>query len=227
MDVIPDGAKHGTSHSLHDSRRARNRRRQRRTAIVAAAGAVAMLMAGVTIPAMAAQSPSGKTCPRSGRIAYTLQRAASPTPEQSDAYARITTAMDEAVSWYNCYADLVKQVNVSYEPGVPTAEGNSNGNLRFGSIGSMQKITAMHELSHTIGIGTTTAWTSLVQDGRYTGAKGLAKYREITGQPADIINADQKHFWPNGLNQVSEVKTEDDLIHHVQIVEAMAKDMFP
>ena len=34
--------------------------------------------------------------------------------------------MDGAVAYYNCNTDITKQLNVSYDPTVPTADGNFN-----------------------------------------------------------------------------------------------------
>ena len=54
--------------------------------------------------------------------------------------------------YYNCYTDIVKELNVQYNPSVATADGNINGSIRFGSRDSMNHITAMHEIAHTVGI---------------------------------------------------------------------------
>ena len=165
------------------------------------------------------------TCPATGHITYTLARASSPTAEQQAAYNLITEAMDTAVQYYNCYTNITKSLNISYVPSVPTADGNINGSIRFGSQTYMNYITAMHEISHTVGIGTASQWSSLISNGIFTGANATSQLRAITGNPQDQLHADSQHFWPYGLNYTSEVTGTSDLINHCKIVVAIRKDM--
>jgi hypothetical protein len=162
-------------------------------------------------------------CPGSGTTTYTLDQVASPTPDEQNAYDLITEAMDTAVYYYNCYTDLSRELWVTYNPSVATADGNVNGSIRFGSTASMNHITAMHEIGHVMGVG---AWQfqALVVDGIFTGANATATLREITGIPDDVLHADSMHFWPYGLNYTSEVSSEQDLITHCLIVNAMQAD---
>ncbi|HKO95250.1 MAG TPA: hypothetical protein VJU61_29040, partial [Polyangiaceae bacterium] len=96
---------------------------------------------------------AGLVCPARGSVTYTLARAAAPTPDEEAAYLRIDAAMDRALAFYNCYTNIELNVRVSYAPGVPTADGNVNGSLRFGATNTMNPITAMHELGHVAGVG--------------------------------------------------------------------------
>ena len=89
----------------------------------------------------------------------------------------------------------------------------------------MNYITAMHEISHCVGVGTHSNWQSMVQDGIFTGINATNQLREITGNPQDQLNADSQHFWPYGLNYVSEVEGEQDLINHCKIVVVIRKDL--
>ena len=94
-------------------------------------------------------------------ITWTLVRASNPTQDQQTAYNLITSAMNAAVARYNNLSDLGKNITVRYEPGVPTADGNINGTIRFGSNRSyMNERTALHEIAHTIGVGTSSGWSS-------------------------------------------------------------------
>src|SRR5512142_611986 len=86
----------------------------------------------------ASSSSASSGCPVTGHITYTLNRAANPTADQSAAYALITTAMDQALGVYNCYANVTKALSVSYDPSVSTADGNFNGSIRFGAKNTMQ-----------------------------------------------------------------------------------------
>jgi hypothetical protein len=165
-----------------------------------------------------------KDCPFEGAVSYSLSRAASPSAQQTMAYDKITAAMDKALGYYNCYTDITKALRVSYEPSVPTADGNVNGSIRFGSSDSMNYITAMHEIGHTVGVGSV-EFNRLIEDGVFTGPIATAKLRELTGDASAELHGDTQHFWPYGLNFTSEVKSEADLLNHCALVVAMRADM--
>lgn len=168
-------------------------------------------------------------CPFSGRITYQLN---GPDSWPADARQRITDAMDSALEYYNCYADLEKAITVDYNPGVPTAQANVDGWLSFGSNQAyMQVATAMHEVAHTLGVGYY-PWAELMDGGRWIGAHVDALMKSIPVEERDdddysqrdYITGDAQHFWPYGLNQASEYKSEWSLINHVRIVAAMQMD---
>lgn len=158
-------------------------------------------------------------------VTYTLYKAANPSPSEIEMYTLIDQAMQKACDYYNQHTKIAKHLNVYYAPDVPTADGNSNGNIRFGAKSSMNHITAMHEIAHTLGVGTTTSWLSLLQNGVYQGSCANEVYQTISGDNAIKINGDSQHFWPFGLNYTTEVKSNDDLVNHCRIVEAMLLDM--
>jgi stress-induced morphogen len=169
-------------------------------------------------------------CTPTGHLTYTLSRAPSPTADQADAYNVITCAMDMAVAYYNCYANITGSVRVTYDTGVSTADGNINGSIRFGaSRGYMQCATAMHEIAHTQGVGTAPQWAAHVSGGLFVGTNTAAQLQAINAalaQPLDTaIHADSMHFWPYGLNYESEATGTDILIGHCEIVVAMRKDL--
>ena len=162
-----------------------------------------------------------------GGVSYTLHKSANPTADEQDAYKRITAVMDSAVKLYNTYSNLSKFINVYYSPGVPTAEASSNGDLRFGENRSYMVVpTAMHEMGHTMGIGTTQEYWDACQDGVFRNDKVQAKLRELSGKSSDELHCDRQHIWPYGLNQASEVKSEKDLIIHVQLVDFIHQQLF-
>lgn len=160
-----------------------------------------------------------------GRVTYTLVKVNSPTADQQAAYDAITAAMDKAVWYYNHYTNIVLSIKVYYEPTVATADANFNGPIRFGKREYMNHITAMHEIAHTAGIGTTTKYTSLISNGIFTGTNATNQLRAITGNQQDVLKGDKMHFWPYGLNYTSEVKSEADLINHCKIVVAIRRDL--
>lgn len=163
----------------------------------------------------------------SAKVEYHLNRAENPTEDELDAYKRITSAMDSAVNLYNKYTHLSKHIEVHYNTGVQTADASYNGTMRFGSNRSyMQVRTAMHEMGHTMGMGTTEEYRAMLSGGVFQGETAQAKLKELTGDPQAVLKGDAQHFWPYGLNYDSELHSEEDLIIHCQIVEAMYQDIF-
>jgi hypothetical protein len=172
----------------------------------------------------------GSSCPGAGHITYTLAKSASPTATEQAAYDKIKTAMDKAISYYDCYTSITKSLNVSYVPSVETADGNINGSLRFGmNTTYMDYRTAMHEIGHTVGIGQASNWGSFLSGGLFTGTHALAQLKAINAKLSTPlyteVHADTQHFWPYGINQQSEVKSEADLIAHCQMVVAIRQDL--
>ncbi|MBV1938999.1 hypothetical protein KUF83_20930 [Streptomyces sp. BV286] len=190
---------------------------------VLVAALAAAVLAG---PGIAQAAPQNVSAPReqvsAATITWNLERASNPTQEQRTAYDLITAAMNAAVARYNNLSDLGKNITVRYDPGVPTADGNLNGTIRFGNRGYMTERTALHEIAHTIGVGTSSGWSSLSSGGTWRGAQATALVRSFDGSSAKL-SAGGGHFWPYGLNYGNEFSnTAAD--RHVQIVAAMVRD---
>ncbi len=131
--------------------------------------------------------------------------------------------MTAAIARYDRLTDMSRHVTVSYDPSVQTADANSNGNMRFGADRQyMTEGTALHELAHTFGVGTTWSWDLLCFNGTYRGEKANALVRSWDGADATIA-CDRWHFWPYGLNYSSEY-TERNLDRNVLVVQAMRED---
>jgi hypothetical protein len=163
-----------------------------------------------------------------GNITYTLSKISNPSTDQADAYTRITKAMDSALSFYNSYTQLSRNLFIVYEPSVATADGNSNGTIRFGSNRSyMVTATAMHEMGHVFGVGTTSNYKNLIVNGVFTGKNATDTLKAMTNDNTAVLKGDVTHFWPYGLNYASEVKSGNDYIYHARIVNAMQKDFYP
>ena len=161
------------------------------------------------------------TCTASARLNWSLAKAANPTADQQDAYTKIEAAMTRAVARYAKYSDAEKTIHVAYAPGVPTAEANYNGDLRFGSNRAyMSERTALHEISHTLGVGQTAAFDRKCVAGNWRTALPLV--RSFDG-PNAKITCGGSHFWPYGLNYDTEW-SETNANRHVQMVEAMLTD---
>lgn len=134
---------------------------------------------------------------------------------------QITEVMDAAVALYNRHGVFKKHVTANHSPGTPTADANFNGWINFG--GSCNVRVALHEISHTLGVGTHPAWQRNIKDGKWTGRHALRQLREFDG-PEATLSADRMHFWPYGLNYDNESSPEND-IRHVKMVAALRKDM--
>ncbi|WAU83294.1 hypothetical protein O1Q96_28570 [Streptomyces sp. Qhu-G9] len=190
---------------------------------VLVAALAAAVLAG---PGVAQAAPQTAAAPReqvsAATITWNLERASNPTQDQRTAYDLITAAMNAAVARYNNLSDLGKNITVRYDPGVPTADGNLNGTIRFGNRGYMTERTALHEIAHTIGVGTSSGWSSLSSGGTWRGAQATALVKRFDGSSAKL-SAGGGHFWPYGLNYDNEFSnTAAD--RHVQIVAAMVRD---
>ena len=55
----------------------------------------------------------------SAAITWTLQKAANPTTDQADAYAKIEAAMRLAVARYARFSDATKRLTIQYEVSAP------------------------------------------------------------------------------------------------------------
>jgi hypothetical protein len=130
----------------------------------------------------------------SATLNWSIQRASNPTADQLDAYNRIDAAMRLAVARYHRYSDANKTIRVYYAPGVPTAEASFNGDLRFGSNRAyMTERTAMHEISHTLGVGTTQSFNDRCAANNWPSATRLLQSFDGSGAR---INCGGGHFWP-------------------------------
>jgi hypothetical protein len=169
-------------------------------------------------------------CPYTGHVTYTINQSANPSTTEQQILALAKTAMDKAVGYYNCYTNITKAITVSYNAGTNTADGNINGSIRFGSDKTYVEYTrAMHEISHTVGIGTASNWRSMIStssgSGTWKGTNATAEVQAIKGDTTSVITADDQHFWPYGLNYASEVKDESELLNHCRMVIALRKDL--
>lgn len=159
------------------------------------------------------------------QITYTLVAGNESWPaEKRDA---IVQAMDEAVAFYNAHGYFVKALTVDYNTAVPTADANYSGRIRFG--GSISTRTALHEISHTQGVGTYWKWSNLLlADNNWAGAHANARIKLYNGD-ASMIKTAGVHFWSAsgptyGLNYPRE-DGSTNRIRHVRVVSALRWDM--
>lgn len=158
-----------------------------------------------------------------GNVTFTLDIDKNKYPRQ---YALIEEAMDSACYYYNHYTPFEANVHVYYNEGIPTAQAGYHGSIGFGANERYMYVgTAMHEMAHFFGSGTTTIWKSLMVGGIWQGESGKAVCLELTG---DVLKGDNNsspvHYWPTGINQREEIKSAQDLVNHAKVVKAMLVD---
>ncbi len=141
------------------------------------------------------------TIPR-GTTTYSM---ASGFPEAD--YTRVNTAMKSAVDYYNSLTSIKGlSLSVNYGSGTPTAEASYGGWMRFGPLASYQQVgTALHEMAHTIGVGThwywyTTPTSPLKASGKWLGKRATAVLNFMDGTAGAQISGDATHGWPYGIN---------------------------
>lgn len=84
----------------------------------------------------------------------------------------------------------------------------------------MTERTALHEISHTLGVGQTQAFTDNCDNNGWTAATALLK----TFDGADAaFGCGGSHFWPYGLNYENEM-SDTNANRHVEIINAMLED---
>lgn len=154
-----------------------------------------------------------------GPLTYGLSKGSEDWPEERK--KRIVDAMESALLFLNEHGNFKKHVTANNSPGTPTADANYDGWINWG--GSIGRRVALHEISHTLGIGTHPKWRELSKDGRWTGKYAIAQLKEFDG-PDAVLYSDRQHFWPYGLNFDNESNPEADL-RFIKMVEAFRKDM--
>jgi len=138
--------------------------------------------------------------PLMGSVTYTLgiDSAANPEP-----YRLIKIAMDSACLYYNRYTTFRGNIYVYYDAGIPTAQASYHGSIGFGSNTRYMWVgTAMHEMCHFVGSGTTSVWQGKIVGGIWTGSTASTLLKTLTG---DVLKGDTQHFWPYGINQKEEI----------------------
>ncbi|MBC7784472.1 MAG: hypothetical protein H7144_11600 [Burkholderiales bacterium] len=179
---------------------------------------VVVFLSTLSSRAQPATGPTTQSAP-TRKLSYKLSGGA----DKWDAEARkkIVAAMDAAVATYNEQGEFNRVITANYNPGTPTADANFDGWINFG--GQVGKRTAMHEIAHTMGIGTQSKWHAMIKDGKWTGEHAIAQLREFDG-PDAILHADRQHFWPYGLNFEKEGGEVNEK-RHVKMVAALRRDM--
>ena len=163
-----------------------------------------------------------------GKVTYTVNQ---PAAEDIDHFNRIKAAAETSVEYYNNLTSISnKHLTFNYNSGVQTADASYSGWIRFGPNTSYQQVgTALHEMAHTMGIGTHSSWTGLVlKNGVYQGRRANRVLQLMTADPKAYIKGDNLHFWPYGINGAHEDDHSDmTYIINTMIVQAMGEDGLP
>ena len=130
----------------------------------------------------------------------------------------IVNAMNSAVAMFNAYSDYNYDIGVAYSSGVPTAQSDYHGQITFG--GSISYGTAMHEMSHWLGTGTTGAWAAYNANPWQGGYANSAE--EAYDGPAATLGCDSAHYWPYGWNYPNEYTYPE---RHIGMVGALIRDL--
>jgi hypothetical protein len=154
-----------------------------------------------------------------GSLRYSLAAGNENWP--ADIRAAIVYAMDGAVAQYNRWGTFNKSLTANYNPGVPTAQAGYDGWIDFG--GQIGYRTALHEIAHTLGVGTAPNYGNFINNGLWTGSQAIQQLRAFDGPTANL-NTDGTHIWPYGLNFDNEGGTENNR-RHVLMVAALRRDM--
>ena len=159
-------------------------------------------------------------CPTSvsADINYSLD---NPQDWLTDIRTEIEASISEAVGLYNQYGSFNKSLTIRYDPDVPTANANILGIITFG--GSRNTRVAMHEIAHTLGVGTYGEWADNISGGQWTGSYATSKLQQFNGSSA-VLYADSAHFWPYGLNYDNEDGSVNRF-RHIRMVAALRGDM--
>ena len=148
--------------------------------------------------------------------------------ETKAAFDRMRIAFDKATEYYNNFTSIEKHVNVNYSPATPTANANFDGWINMGANPSYQKAgTAMHEMAHTVGVGTHWKYGELMK-GTWQGTRANKILQMLTNNSSAVVKGDGVHFWPYGINGAHEDSGTDELyMTHALIIQGMKTDGLP
>lgn len=162
---------------------------------------------------------------KSGDFTYTINGYDANNP----VFIRLKNAIDKVQYYYNNFTSIKKHVWVNYVPGVGTADANFEGWIRFGSNESYQRTgTALHEVAHTVGVGTHWKWNDLLKDGVYQGTRANEILQLLTQNKDLVVKGDGLHFWPYGINGAHEDDGQElSYIINTLIIQGMRADGLP
>ncbi|WP_442845694.1 hypothetical protein [Leeuwenhoekiella sp. H156] len=163
---------------------------------------------------------------KEGNFTWSFNGTLDPANEN---HSRIKEAFETAMFYYNNFTSITKHVTVNYSPGTPTADANLDGWINMGAKPSYQRAgTAMHEMAHSVGIGTHGKYWELMTDGTWDGKRTLEILDFMTEGKNTMLYGDRMHIWPYGINGANE-DSGDDMLYtmHVLVLQGMKSDGLP
>lgn len=152
----------------------------------------------------------------SGDITHSFNTNPASSPEAQ----QVANSVAAAAAFYNLHGSFNKHWNVTYHPGIPTAEGNYDGYMGYGGIRNER--VAFHEAAHTFGMGTHWTYGGLIAGGTWRGQYGNRAAAE--GYGAGVLNGDGHAIWPGGFNY----DNEDGYLqrhYHTRVMAGIRSDM--
>jgi hypothetical protein len=149
------------------------------------------------------------TLPR-GAVTFTLNASVTDSDEH---YPRIKEAVETAVEYFNSYTSIRGlHLSVNHHVGTPTAEASYGGYMQFGGNPSYQRTgTALHEMGHTVGVGTHGIWYDgssplRANQGRgdWLGDRANKVVQFFENSTSARLTGDGVHMWPYGINGAHE-----------------------
>ncbi len=150
--------------------------------------------------------------------------------------ARIAAAAQGAIDYWNRLTSISGFTpSVHYSAGTPTADCSYGGWIRMGANSSYQRIgTIMHELLHGIGVGTHWLWygpsymRANSTRGAWLGDRAQNLIRFWDNDDSAILNGDNTHLWPYGINGAHEDNGTEQLYTITSLIaEAIGEDGLP
>lgn len=133
------------------------------------------------------------------------------------------SALTAAIARFNAYANFGNyNIYAYYNSGIPTAQASYLGSIGYGGTYPNERVT-MHEMSHYLGTGTTSGWSTHMVSGVWNGTMATALVKQFDGDQA-VLNGDTQHYWPYGLNYDSE-GSEINKQREVAMVYALRGDL--
>ncbi len=167
-----------------------------------------------------------------GSVSYSLRSDIT-----GDMLVRMEAATSSAVGYYNDLTSIKgHHLSVGYGSGTPTAEASYGGWMTFGPNTSYQRTgTVLHEMGHTIGVGTHSMWYGPSSPLRETGSRGTwlgervdKVVQFINNDTTAHLTGDHIHMWPYGINGANEDDGSEFLyITNVLITQALGEDGLP
>ena len=147
---------------------------------------------------------------------------------------RINNAITSACYYFNNMTSTVRNFNMGYSAGTPTADCNYTQTpwINMGANSSYQRTgTVMHEMVHGLGVITySTQWAGNILregngTGRWLGDRATETVIFWENDANEYLRGDTQHMWPFGINGASEDNGSEYLyLANASITQALGED---